>query len=539
VISTEEARTPPAGEGVWTWVDRIEGDLAVVEDGAPDELPIAESVASTEDLAEVVGEAPLYDIPVDMTPEVAKWIEYFTGSGRKHYARWLKRAPLYRPMMQAGLAEAGLPQDLVYLSMIESGYNTHAYSHAAAAGLWQFIAPTGRAYGLRIDWWVDERRDPELALGAAIAYLDELHGRFDDWRLAWASYNTGPGRVRRAVERSGSRDFWDLARGNYLHSETDNYVPKIMAAAIVGKNLETYGFEAPSGVAPLSYDVARVEGSVDVEVLAECAKMELEVFKKLNPALRRFATPPEGYDIRVPSGGRDTFVAALAKVPKSKLLRVVHHTVGRGETLSVIGSKYGVSVDAIARANSIRNPDRVRVGTRLAIPKHGASGPPATRSASSATPSNYTVKSGDTLSGISGRYGVDVAEIRRRNQLKGNTILVGQKLNLTGTAAAVTGTRAYTVRRGDTLGRIASRHGMSASSLQKLNAIGDPSKIYVGQRLKVQGSASSWKTYKVRSGDSLGQIATKSGCSVDELVQWNELGGTVIHPGQVLRVGRG
>ena len=292
-------------------------------------------------------------------------------------------------------------------------------------------------------------------MGAAIAYLDELHGRFDDWRLAWASYNTGPGRVRRAVERSGSRDFWVLARGPYLHSETDNYVPKIMAAAIVGKNLEEYGFEAPTGIAPLSYEVARVDDSVDLEVLAECAKMDLKAFKKLNPALRRFATPPEGYDIRVPTGSRETFAAALAKVPKSERLRVVHHTVKRGETLSVIGSKYGVSVSAIARANSIRNPDRVRVGTRLAIPKHGA---PATVATSSSTrpPGRVHREVRRHTSAISGRYGLTVEDIRRQRP-QGNTILVGQKLTLKGSAAP---TAATSVHRRSGTRWVASRHAM-------------------------------------------------------------------------------
>ena len=243
-------------EGIWEWVDRMEGEIPTEEqiEAIEERQQIeAEQLVFTDDLSG--GDVPVtlyksprehlktdplfldlvdpseFDIPIEVNPEVEKWVRYFTGPGRKHYARYLKRSTRYRPMMYRELEKAGLPKDLVYLSMIESGYNAHAYSHAAAAGLWQFIPSTGKLYDLRIDWWMDERRDPEASVHAAIAFLGELHDMFGDWRLAWASYNGGPGRIRRATKQSGSKDFWVLARGPYLHSETDNYVPKIMAAA--------------------------------------------------------------------------------------------------------------------------------------------------------------------------------------------------------------------------------------------------------------------------------------------------------------------
>ena len=309
-------------------------------------------------------------------------------------------------MMYEKLEKEGLPRDLVYLSMIESGYNAHAYSHAAAAGLWQFIPSTARLYKMRVDWWVDDRRDPEASLDAAMAFLGELHQMFGKWELAWASYNTGPGRVRRAMKKFGTDDFWVIEDGNYLHPETENYVPKIMAAAIIGKHPERYGFTDIAFQDELRYDTAKVEGSVELEVLAKCAGTTVKEIKALNPALRRFATPPEGYTLRVPVGSQGTFVAALAKVPKSKRVTVAHHKVRRGETVGAIASRYGVRVSDISRANGLKNANRVYVGQSLLIPgrsgssTHVAAISGRTRTDAKTVPSTHTVRGGDTLSSI-------------------------------------------------------------------------------------------------------------------------------------------
>ncbi|MEM6929751.1 MAG: lytic transglycosylase domain-containing protein, partial [Myxococcota bacterium] len=300
-------------EGRWAWVDAMGGEIPT-DDQMEAITEIQEQhLAEQELIDELSGRAPPvqfyrdpvialatdpllldlvdtgeFDIPVEINPWVEKWVRYFNqGRGRQYMERWLSRAPRYEPMMREALAEVGLPQDLVYLSMIESGYNAQAYSRAAAAGMWQFMTKTGLEMGLRIDWWVDERRDPEASLQAAITYLSQLRENFGDWRLAWASYNGGPGRVQRAITRSGSRDFWRLANGPYLHPETDNYVPKIMAAAIIGKHPERYGFERAVGTEALDYDKARVEGSVELEVLAQCAGVSTDEIRELTPALRR------------------------------------------------------------------------------------------------------------------------------------------------------------------------------------------------------------------------------------------------------------
>lgn len=582
----------PAGDDLWSWVGRLEGEVptqAVVE-GAREkteaelaELAIVDELGAAPiprdfyaDPVKALTVDPLFldrvdpkefDIPIDVNEDVAKWVRYFTGSGRKYYERWLSRSTRYRPMMYREIERRGLPRDLVYLSMIESGYNPHAYSHAAAAGLWQFIPSTGRLYRMRIDSWVDERRDPARSTEAGLEFLGDLYKMFGDWRLAWAAYNGGPGRIRRATDQAGSKDFWVLARGNYLHTETDNYVPKIMAAAIIGKHPERYGFTDIRFQEELRYEVTHVEGSVDLDVLARCAGISTEALRELNPALRRWATPPEGYDVRIPVGRRDTFVAMLAEVPKPERVAIVRHTVRRGETLSTIARKYGVSTTDLVRANSLKSANRIYVGTVLVVPKKGAvvEDAPDTKVAVNANRSatdaparttkakTYTVRDGDTLSSIADAHEVSLADLRKWNDIDGDTILVGQSLRLTaasgssGTSSsggAATSKLTYTIKKGDTLSGIASRYGTSVGTLQNWNGIRDASDIQVGQKIVVRqggasgtsGESSSWTTYTVRSGDSLGAIATRHGCTVAELKSWNNLSTTVIQPGQKLKI---
>lgn len=593
----EPAQDQPS-DGVLEWVDRMEGEIPSREQIEAVREQVEEESAQRTLVDDLTGSAPplalysdpraamtvdpLYldlvdpsefDIPIETNEWVAKWVRYFTGDGRKHYERWLSRSTRYQPMMRAKLREEGLPQDLVYLSMIESGYNTHAYSSADAAGLWQFISSTGKLYDLRIDFWVDERRDPEAALEAATTFLDELHTMFGDWRLAWASYNGGPGRVRRATEKAGSKDFWTLADGAYLHPETDNYVPKIMAAAIIGHHPERYGFTGIEFQSELTYETSHVDGSVEFDVLARCAGTTVEHLKDLNPALRRLATPPEGYDLRIPVGARDTFVTALAAVPKEeRVVQVQRHIVRRGETLSTIASKYHTSVTALSRANNLKNINHIYVGMNLTIPRAGGSVPASAEperassssvakapAAASKPATVHTVARGDTLSGVADRYHVTTTQLRQWNGLSSSTILVGQKLKVSagssggGTTAAAasapSSSRTHTVGRGETLASIARKYGVSTADLQKWNGIRDASHIEVGQRLKVGGgsgggsvasaSSGAWTTVTVQRGESLGVIAERHGCSVTELKSWNGLSSSVIQPGQKLKVKRG
>jgi membrane-bound lytic murein transglycosylase D len=561
----------PPDEGIWAWVQRMEDEVpsqeqvnaihekneedsaerAVIDDLVPE--PIADQVY--EDPSKPADPLHLdkvdpaeFDIPVVVNDEVRKWVKWFTGPvGRKYYQRWLERSSRYRPMMYAELERKGLPRDLVYVSMVESGYNAHAYSHAHAAGLWQFIPSTARLYKMRVDWWVDDRRDPGHSVVAAAEFLGELHKMFGDWHLAWSAYNAGPGRVRRATSNAGSKDFWVLSRGDHLPGETDNYVPKIIAAAIIGHHPERYGFKDLKYQEELVYDVQHVDGSVDMAVLAKCAGVSVEEIQALNPGLRRWATPPEGYDVRVPKGRQTKFASALSNVPKSKRLTFTKHKVARGETLSVIADKYSVKVDDIVLANRLKSANRIYVGASLVIPVGGGvngsiartpSKSSSQRAVKTSTRSSttYVVNSGDTLSGIASRHSVSVSEIRSWNSLRGDTIFVGQKLTMRAGSGGGTTTSTYTVSRGDNLSTIASRYGVRVSDLVTWNKLKDSSHIYVGQKLTVKVGSSSWKTYKVKSGDSLGGIASKNGCSVADIQRWNSLSGTVIQPGQALRL---
>ncbi|MCB9793453.1 MAG: LysM peptidoglycan-binding domain-containing protein [Alphaproteobacteria bacterium] len=488
-----------------------------------------------------------FDIPIVVNDAVEKWMQYFLGRGRTWYARWLARSGAYRDLIHAALVEAGLPKDLFYLAMIESGFSTHARSYASAVGLWQFMAPTGRQYGLRIDYWVDERRDAELATKAAVAYLGELYRLQGDWYLAFASYNGGPGRVGRAMKAHDTRNFWVLAEHDTLHPETRNYVPKILAAAIIGKHPERYGFTDIEYAEPLTYDTAEVEGAVTLDVIARLAEEDEEKIAALNPALLRGATPPTGKTlIRLPVGKGEPFALAFAELPEEERVSFRRHVVAKGESLGKIASTYGVSVSDIATVNRIRDPNRIYVGMELVIPVHGvtpemltdASEPAPTKTAPTKTTTTWhTVAKGETLAAIASRYGVKQSDLISWNGLRdANHIEVGQKLKIQGGNAQATASLSYTVQRGDSLSLIAKRYGVSTDQLSSWNGLKDPSDIKVGQTLKVYAPAESWETYTVQRGDSLGRIAQAHNCSVADIKGWNELNSSTIYPGQKLRI---
>jgi len=570
-------------EGRWAWVDAMGGEIPTDDQMEAIEEIQAQHLAEQEMIDELSGRAPPvqfyrdpvvalatdpllldlvatdeFDIPVEINPWVEKWVRYFSqGSGRRYFERWLQRAPRFEPMMREALGEVGLPQDLIYLSMIESGYNNQAYSRAAAAGMWQFVTKTGLEMGLRIDWWVDERRDPEASLSAAITYLAQLRESFGDWRLAWASYNGGPGRVQRAIARAGSRDFWTLADGPYLHPETDNYVPKIMAAAIIARHPERYGFTRAVGVLPLEYDKAKVEGSVELAVLAECAGVTLEEIRELNPALRRFATPPEGYEVRVPKGRRADFLAALEAIPPEERLSVVRHRVRRGDTLAILAQRYGSTVAEIRRANGLRSVNRIGVGWTLVIPQSGpaASEPtddavaeveaPAEDDAEEVEEGFHVVRRGDTLSGIAARYGIDEATLKQWNSIgEEQSILVGQRLRLTEPAPEPEPVGpVHTVRYGETLGGIATRYGVALAEVMALNEITNASRIEVGQPIRLPVGARETpkprlaRYHTVRRGETLSHIARKYRVSVRGLMRLNNISDpSLIRIGQRLRL---
>jgi len=367
--------------------------------------------------------------------KVDRWVDYFTGRGRRHFQVWLDRKAEVDSLLSAILVEEGLPTDLVFLAMIESGLSTRAVSSASAVGPWQFMRATARHYGLTIDWWVDERRDLEKSTRAAAAYLRDLYDEFGDWALVLAAYNSGEGRVRRQLRLNGHDNYWDYR----LPRQTVEYVPKFIAAARIGRDPELFGFEVTSP-APLSFEELPVDDATDLGLVAHCAGAEESEVVSLNPALLRRATPPgvKQYVVRVPSGTAAAAAAELRKVPASKRLTWRKHEVQRGETLSHIAARWGTSVRAVQQANSLGRSTLIHPGDQLLIPM----------------PRDLS------------------DEARKRAERAGRYVPPQGYERVT-----------YRVRKGDTLGAIARRLGVSITHLKQVNGIKNPRRLQIGQTI--------------------------------------------------------
>ena len=317
------------------------------------------------------GESPpavTFDIPIEMNEEVERWLGYYTTDGRRSFEIVLSRAGRYERLMRAIFRDAGLPEDLVYMPLIESGFEATAYSRARALGLWQFVPNTARIYDLEISHWVDERLDPIASTHAAADYLGDLHREFRDWYLTLAAYNAGPGRVHRAIRTAGSRDYWTIADRRALPRESRDYVPKLIAAALIAKQSEQYGISRL--YKPIvTFDIAYVPDATSLDVVAEAAEVPLDEILALNLHLVRGVTPPGlRYAVRIPAGTPRIFAENYAKLPPSERVRSVVHIVQRGETLGKIARTYGVSLSAIRAANDDLDPKRLLAGQRLFIP---------------------------------------------------------------------------------------------------------------------------------------------------------------------------
>jgi len=366
---------------------------------------------------------------------VRKWENYFTGRGRRNFQFWLDRTAAADSLVTSILEENGLPTELIYLAMIESGMSPRAVSSVSAVGPWQFMAGTAKDYDLRRNWWFDERRDIELSTRAAARYINYLHGRFGDWALVLAAYNSGGGRVAQKIRQHGHDNFWKMR----LPSQTTDYVPKFIAAARIGQDPEKYGFQVRD-ITPLSYDVLPVDDATDLDLIARCAGVRSEEVRRLNPALLRGASPPDmkGYLVRVPQGTGKKAEAALRRVPADKRLTWRRHRVERGETLGHIARNYGTSVSDIAKLNKLGDVHLIRPGDQLLIPMPAELANKARSRASEkghyVPPDGYVrvsykVKSGDTLGGVARKLGVSLSHIRKVNNIHRTSIIhPGQRL---------------------------------------------------------------------------------------------------------------
>lgn len=502
------------------------------------------------------------DYPVVLNDRVYAWVEAWTGKLRPFFAGSLERSGRYVERFRQIFAEEGVPQDLVYLAHVESGFKTTAYSRAAARGIFQFISETGRRYGLTANWWVDERSDPEKSCRASASYLRDLYAEFGDWYLALAAYNAGEGKVRSVIARTGKRDFWEPANQRLFRVETRNYVPAILAATLIAKDPAKFGFGDVVPQQPLQYEMVTIPGPTSLSVIATAANTSVETLRELNPSLRRSTTPPAYRDflLKVPPGTANGFAERLAQVPQDERLVQVEHVVRRGETLSSIARRYGVSTRSLARANELGKRPKVRQGQVLIIPDGPLTGPTETAQRGGGG-SYHTVRRGETLGKIAGRYGVSVRQLRDWNDLDSNMIRSGQRLRVRSPqrdveVAAAPSARVerasagdappqaaasktvHVVRAGETLWRISQQYGVTVEELRAANRLSGNT-IKAGQRLRIPSRSASADepaaqpvVHVVRRGDTLSAIARRFGVSVETLCRLNS-----IHPDAVLVAG--
>ena len=493
------------------------------------EMTVSEEVKELQELGpweegntveEETSPAVTYDFPVTMNKQVEFYLDFFQNRQPATFQRWLERSGRYLPMIKAQLREAGLPEDLAYLPMIESGYSLTAYSRARAAGPWQFIRSTARRYDLTVNHYVDERRDPVRSTEAAIAFLSDLYDDFHDWHLAVAAYNAGPGKIQRGLERYKVDNFWDLAQKRFLRSETKRYVPKLIAAIMIAKEPEKYGFTDLNYLPPLDYETVSVPRWTSLKAVAVACKTDFTTIHNLNRQLRKRITPPNiaKYPIKVPTGKKQLLVANLPKVYPMVATKYRTHVVRSHESLNQICRRYNLQKLTLLKTNNLQSA-RLSPGQRLRIPyqtttfviwdKKGK--PPAAEAGSEMV--LHKVRQGDTVSRIARKYGVPQHMIVVWNNLPSmHQIRAGQQLAIYLDDASQAPHSMEIARNNPPAGTAKTNKNLSEAQMGK--------PFY----------------YFVQEGDSLWTISQRFNLSMDQIRRWNRLKSDLLHPGTKLLV---
>jgi peptidoglycan lytic transglycosylase D len=494
--------------------EKVLEELADAHPDDPGEDAGADETEATPGGANALADAVTWDIDVstyNSHDRVQYYLDFFQDRGRERMNIWLTRLPRYETMIRERLQHQGLPGDLVYLALIESGFSNTATSRAKAVGMWQFMKRTAKGYGLRVDSWVDERRDPYKATDAAVRHLADLNRRFGSLYLAAAAYNAGSGKVSRGIIRlpeeesdsvNSDATFFRLYDTKLLRRETKDYVPKLIAAALIAKQPKRYGFQV-TPTEPAVYDSIVVPDMTGLDVIARLADTTVAAIRELNPQYLRLTTPPGTRSVvRLPIGRGEATVAAYAVLPARQRVTFIEHFMARGETLGHIARRYHVSQAMLLAANPKLSPRRIRIGQRVVVPTGGV---PSTRvarrmaepvvAAGTNTGAYHRVRSGETISEIADEYGVTQRELRAWNKLDSRgRIRIGQKLRVVSpdapstpppAASPAAGLRTHVVRRGETLEGLARRYGVSIQALRRANNLSDNDTLRTGVALKI------------------------------------------------------